>query len=105
MLTTTNGIRLAGFCPTCGRPLESQPSPPPSVQPAPSTLPPVRDGEVLKPAEVGRLFRISVRTLYRLAEEGKIGHIKISAHGLRFYRHHVETYLKENTFESPKEGA
>ncbi len=58
--------------------------------------------EILRPKEAAELLTISVRTLYRLVEEGKIGHIRVSEHGLRFRREHVLTYLTAHSRE-PKE--
>ena len=59
--------------------------------------------EILRPKQAAQLLTVSVRTLYRLAEEGKIGHVRVSEHGLRFRREHVLEYLAARTFEPGKE--
>ncbi len=55
--------------------------------------------EILRPKQAAEVLTISPRTLYRLVEEGKIGHIRVSEHGLRFRREHVVEYLETNTHE------
>ncbi len=58
--------------------------------------------EILRPKQAAEILTVSTRTLYRLAETGQIGYIKVSEHGLRFWREHVLSYLAAHTHE-PKE--
>ncbi len=61
--------------------------------------------EVLRPKQAAEVLTVSVRTLYRLVEEGKIGHLRVSERGLRFRRQHVVEYLEANTHEVKEETA
>jgi len=46
------------------------------------------------------MLTVSLRTLYRLVEEGRIGHIRVSERGLRFRREQLAAYLEANTHEA-----
>jgi excisionase family DNA binding protein len=56
--------------------------------------------EILRPSEAARMLTVSLRTLYRLVEEGRIGHIRVSERGLRFRREQLAEYLEANTHEA-----
>ncbi len=47
--------------------------------------------------QIAEYLGISARTLYRIVEEGKIGHIKISDRCIRIRREAVAAYLAANT--------
>jgi len=58
---------------------------------------------ILRPKQAAAALDVSLRTLYRLVEEGRIGHIRVSERGLRFRREQLAEYLEANTHEARKE--
>lgn len=61
--------------------------------------------EILRPPQAAEVLTISVRTLYRLIEERKIGYFKVSERGIRLRRQHVIEYLEANTHEVKEKTA
>ena len=64
-----------------------------------SEMAPIPDlPEILRVKDFAKAVNVSIQTIYRLVEEGRVGYIRVSERCIRFRRQHVLDFLKECTF-------
>jgi excisionase family DNA binding protein len=58
-----------------------------------------QEDKIMTAVEAASATGIRQHTLYRLAREGRIGHIKISSRRMGFLQRHLDSFLKEREFK------
>ena len=60
--------------------------------------------KLLKSSDVAEFLDVSVRSVHRLCDEGKLAFVRISANEKRFTQSHLDEFIKRQT-EEVREGS